>query len=57
MIANANNKKNIIPLIQRHTNHPEIVRIRSYIENHPNKNSPLFKKSMIIILQAVLNSL
>ena len=29
----------------------ELEKLRLYIKNHPNKDSPKFKKSMVIILR------
>ena len=49
--ANANQK------LLRHINNSEIVKLRNYIQNHPNKDSPLFKESMKVILLQILKGL
>jgi hypothetical protein len=57
LIANATNKKSIIPQLNLYTNHPDIVKLRSYIESHPKKDLLRFKQSMVAILVRILKSL
>ena len=56
-IVNITNNNSLIPLIQQHSHRSEIINFRKFIENHPNKEMPSFKKSMVTILIHLLKTL
>ena len=56
-ILNSVGKTKAASKIERNQNNQEIVKLRNYIQNHPDKDNIKFKRSMVVILLYILRTL